>query len=178
MYVVVCDCKRSTQLWLLGLLNLSLDIIANSTFSFSYWKKQIISCILTKSNIFVMQVGRGSELIIYQSNVITFETRNNGCQETNNVYVVLILKKDIWIQVRVIIVSLLKQKQKKGWMHGYSSRVRMGRSSAGEGHQSIWAGAVGSKSPKTPKKSNSRKSVRWSAVPVPCLSRLWLKWRG
>ena len=25
---------------------------------------------------------------------------------------------------------------------------------------------------------NSRKSVRWSAVPVPCLSRLWLKLRG
>ena len=27
-------------------------------------------------------------------------------------------------------------------------------------------------------KWNSRKSVRWSAVPVPCLSRLWLKLRG
>ena len=27
-------------------------------------------------------------------------------------------------------------------------------------------------------KKNSRKSVRWSAVPVPCLSRLWLKLRG
>ena len=26
--------------------------------------------------------------------------------------------------------------------------------------------------------NNSRKSVRWSAVPVPCLSRLWLKLRG
>ena len=25
---------------------------------------------------------------------------------------------------------------------------------------------------------NSRKSVRWSAVPVPCLSRFWLKLRG
>ena len=25
---------------------------------------------------------------------------------------------------------------------------------------------------------NSRKSVRWSAVPMPCLSRLWLKLRG
>ena len=25
---------------------------------------------------------------------------------------------------------------------------------------------------------NSRKSVRWSAVPVPCLSRLWMKLRG
>ena len=25
---------------------------------------------------------------------------------------------------------------------------------------------------------NSRKSVRWSAVPVPCLSWLWLKERG
>ena len=28
------------------------------------------------------------------------------------------------------------------------------------------------------KRCNSRKSVRWSAVPVPCLSRLWLKLRG
>ena len=28
------------------------------------------------------------------------------------------------------------------------------------------------------KNINSRKSVRWSAVPVPCLSRLWLKLRG
>ena len=28
------------------------------------------------------------------------------------------------------------------------------------------------------KKDNSRKSVRWSAVPVPCLRRLWLKLRG
>ena len=28
------------------------------------------------------------------------------------------------------------------------------------------------------KHTNSRKSVRWSAVPVPCLSRLWLKLRG
>ena len=27
-------------------------------------------------------------------------------------------------------------------------------------------------------KSNSRKSVRWSALPVPCLSRLWFKLRG
>ena len=27
------------------------------------------------------------------------------------------------------------------------------------------------------KKKNSRKSVRWSAVPVPCLGRLWLKLR-
>ena len=27
------------------------------------------------------------------------------------------------------------------------------------------------------KKVNRRKSVRWSAVPVPCLGRLWLKLR-
>ena len=25
---------------------------------------------------------------------------------------------------------------------------------------------------------NSRKSIRWSSVPMPCLSRLWLKLRG
>ena len=28
------------------------------------------------------------------------------------------------------------------------------------------------------KKKNSRKSVRWSAVPVPCLSRLWMGEHG
>ena len=30
----------------------------------------------------------------------------------------------------------------------------------------------------TPQICNSHKSVRWLAVPVPCLSRLWLKLRG
>ena len=30
----------------------------------------------------------------------------------------------------------------------------------------------------TKQEMNSRKSVRWSVVPVPCLSRLWLKLRG
>ena len=37
-------------------------------------------------------------------------------------------------------------KRKQGRIHGYPSRVRLGRSSAGEGHWSISAGAVGSKS--------------------------------
>ena len=31
---------------------------------------------------------------------------------------------------------------------------------------------------KNAKKLNSRKSIRWSAVPVPCLSRLCLKSKG
>ena len=31
---------------------------------------------------------------------------------------------------------------------------------------------------KNAEKVNSRKSIRWSVVPVPCLSRLWLKLRG
>ena len=44
-------------------------------------------------------------------------------------------------------------KTKQGRIHGYPIRVRVSRSSAGEGHQSIWAGAVGSKSSKMPKKS-------------------------
>ena len=48
---------------------------------------------------------------------------------------------------KFIIGLLVKQSR----IHGYPSRVRMGKSSAG-GHQSIWAGAVGSKSSKTPKK--------------------------
>ena len=47
---------------------------------------------------------------------------------------------------------LLRCTSIQGWIHGYISRVRVGRSSAGEGHKSIWAGAVGSKSSKTPKK--------------------------
>ena len=34
------------------------------------------------------------------------------------------------------------------------------------------------KEEKIPHMCNSRKSVRWSAVPVPCLSRLWFKLRG
>ena len=34
------------------------------------------------------------------------------------------------------------------------------------------------KKQKKKKKKNSRKSVRWSAVPVPCLSRLCLKLKG
>ena len=55
---------------------------------------------------------------------------------------------------------------KQGRIHGYPSRVRVGRGSAGDGHQSIWAGAEGSKKLVNAKKVNSRKSVRWSAVPV------------
>ena len=39
----------------------------------------------------------------------------------------------------------------QGRIHGYPSRVRVGRSSDGEGHWGIWAG-VGSKRSKTPKK--------------------------
>ena len=41
---------------------------------------------------------------------------------------------------------------KQGRIHGYPSRVQVGRSSAGEGHLGIWAGAVASKISKTPKK--------------------------
>ena len=36
--------------------------------------------------------------------------------------------------------------KKQGQIHGYPSRVRVGRSSAGEGHKGIWAGAICSKS--------------------------------
>ena len=38
-----------------------------------------------------------------------------------------------------------------GRIHGYPSRVRVGRGSDGEGHWSIWAGAMSSKRSKTPK---------------------------
>ena len=40
----------------------------------------------------------------------------------------------------------------QGRIHGYPSRVRVGRGSDGEGHWGIWAGAVSSKRSKTPKK--------------------------
>ena len=42
--------------------------------------------------------------------------------------------------------------KKQGRIHGYPSRVPVGRCSAGEGHWSIWAGAMGPKSSKTLKK--------------------------
>ena len=42
--------------------------------------------------------------------------------------------------------------KKQGRIHGYPSRVRVGRVSDGAGHWSIWAGAVSSKCSKTPKK--------------------------
>ena len=42
----------------------------------------------------------------------------------------------------------------QGRIHGYSSRVRVGRGSdGGESHWGIWAGAVSPKRLKTPKKS-------------------------
>ena len=41
---------------------------------------------------------------------------------------------------------------KQGRIHGYPSRVRVGWGSDGEGRKSIWVGAVGSESSKTPKK--------------------------
>ena len=49
-------------------------------------------------------------------------------------------------------VKVKKRKEEQGQIHGYPSRVRVGRSSAGEGHQGTWAGAVSSKSSKTPNK--------------------------
>ena len=45
---------------------------------------------------------------------------------------------------------------KQGRIHGYPSRVRVGRSLAGEGHWVIWARAICSKSLKTPKKGTDR----------------------
>ena len=46
----------------------------------------------------------------------------------------------------------IKLEKKQGRIRGYPSRVRGGRSSVGEGHLGIWAGAVSSKISKTPKK--------------------------
>ena len=45
-----------------------------------------------------------------------------------------------------------QKKRKQGRIHGYPSRVRVRRSSTGEGYLGIWAGAICSKSSKTPKK--------------------------
>ena len=54
--------------------------------------------------------------------------------------------------------SLNQLFKKQGWIHGYPSRVRVGRGSDREGHWVILL--------KNAEKVNSRKSVRWSAVPV------------
>ena len=54
-------------------------------------------------------------------------------------------------RIFITFADILRLK-KQGQIHGYPSRVRVVRSSAEESHQSIWAGAVGSKSSKTPKK--------------------------
>ena len=43
-------------------------------------------------------------------------------------------------------VTLTNRYENQGRIHGYPSRVWVGRSRAGEGHQGIWAGAVCSKS--------------------------------
>ena len=46
-------------------------------------------------------------------------------------------------------------------------------------YQKRFTGHLGRSSEhKNAKKVNGRKSVRWSAVSMPCLSRLWLKLRG
>ena len=65
--------------------------------------------------------------------------------------------------------------KKQGRMRGYPSRVRVGRSSAGEGHYGIWAGAVGSKNSKTPKNRIVAKALDGQRYPRP--GRLCLKLR-
>ena len=57
--------------------------------------------------------------------------------------------------------------QKQGRIHGYPSCVRVGRSSAGEGHLGIWAGAVSSKSSRTPKKLIVAKALDGQRYPLP-----------
>ena len=52
-------------------------------------------------------------------------------------------KNKVWSIGRVVC------SQKQGRIHGYSSRVRVGRSRAGEGHQGIWSGVVCSTRPDT-----------------------------
>ena len=37
--------------------------------------------------------------------------------------------------------AIMKRDKEQGRIDGFPSRVRVGRSSAGEGHESIWAGA-------------------------------------
>ena len=66
---------------------------------------------------------------------------------------------------------------KQGWVLGYNSRIRVGRGSDEDSQWAISAGAVSLWLSKKYKK-NSRKSVRWSAVPMPRLSRLCLKMKG
>ena len=52
----------------------------------------------------------------------------------------------------VVKVVVSEKEKKQGRIHGYPSRVRVGRGSNGEGHWSIWAEAVSSKRSKTQKK--------------------------
>ena len=59
--------------------------------------------------------------------------------------------KDIAAHLDQLLINDLTN-FKQGRVQGYPSHMRVGRSSAGEGHKSIWAVAVGSKSSKTPKK--------------------------
>ena len=55
----------------------------------------------------------------------------------------------------VCFICLARQQYaKQGRISSYPSRMWVGRGSAGEGHYSIWAGAMGSKSSETPKKLN------------------------
>ena len=69
------------------------------------------------------------------------------------------------VNPRISVTANIYEKQ--GRIHGYLSRVRVGRGYIW-GHQSIWAGVIG---PKTAKKSNrSPKGNRWSAIPVALLS--------
>ena len=51
---------------------------------------------------------------------------------------------------------------KQGRIHGYPSRVRVGRGSDGEDHWGIGAGAVSSKRSVTPKKVKWGSTDRWT----------------
>ena len=64
---------------------------------------------------------------------------------------------------------------KQGRIHGYPSRVQIGGGRWSLGHSGR---STVLKTLKNLEKVNIRKSVRWSAVPVPCLSRLGLRLRG
>ena len=85
--------------------------------------------------------------IFKESQKIYFWVASENCCSNVNISIWLL---KLFIVLFLSLLILLEWKH--GRIHGYPSHVRVGRSSAGEGHQGTWAGAVCSKGPKTPKK--------------------------
>ena len=62
-----------------------------------------------------------------------------------------------------------RKEEEEKRIHGYPSCMWVGRSSAGGGHQGIWAGAICSKSSKMPKKEIVAKALDGQRYPLPLI---------